>query len=208
MTAPVPAPAGTTSTLVLAATGAAPWAALGPVWRGLQADLGLPAPAIAVDGSAGLQLWMRLAQPVPLDEAQIVLTALAARWLADRPPGTVVTAPPRELPLPPREVAPGRWSAWVAHDLAALFEDEPWLDHPPGAQAQRELWARCTPIAPEAWAALRAQCAPVAAPVPPAATPATAPADPRAFLQSVMQDATAPLALRVEAAKALLGRGD
>jgi hypothetical protein len=211
---------------VLALTAPAGWTELATVWRGVQADFDLPAPAIAVDGMAGCQLWFRLARPVPLEEARAVLAALCARWLAQVPPAAITLAPPAELAAPPREVAPGRWSAWVAADLAPLFADEPWLDHPPGAQAQAELWTRSTPVSPEAWAALRARLLPSApsAPSAPAAgaavalaVPAPAPgtaaaaaaaaegdADARAFLRSVMRDPAAPLALRIEAAKALL----
>jgi hypothetical protein len=211
----------TTSTLVLALTAPAGWAELAAVWRGVQAELDLPAPAIAVDGTAGCQLWFRLARAVPLEEARAVLAALCARWLAQVPPAAITLAPPAELAAPPREVAPGRWSAWVAADLAPLFADEPWLDHPPGAQAQAELWTRSTPVSAEAWAALRARLLPSAPPAPAAgaavalAVPAPAPAagtaaaaegdaDARAFLRSVMRDPAAPLALRIEAAKALL----
>lgn len=141
--------------------------------------------------------------------------------------GGTTSEPPA---LPPAARGPERWAAFLSPDLAPLFAEESWLDYPPGADAQAELLSRLAPIhaaelahalsqlahaqvpghalvtrpetPPAAWAA---------APVPAIeATPALAvqaaadSADPRRFLTAVMQDAGAPLALRVEAAKALL----
>ena len=51
--------------MVLELTGPADWDVLSAVWRGVQADLELPAPAIAVSGTDGLQLWFSLEAPVP-----------------------------------------------------------------------------------------------------------------------------------------------
>jgi hypothetical protein len=95
----------------------------------------------------------------------------------------------------------------VAPDLAPLFVDEPWLDQPPGADAQAELLSRVQPATPEAFARALAKLAPAAA-APGTGRPATGDrADPRQFLLSVMQDASVDLQLRIEAAKALLQAG-
>jgi hypothetical protein len=141
----------------------------------------------------------------------------------------------------------GRWSAFVAPDLPAVFGDDPSLDFPPNEDAQAELLSRLGSIQPDDWraalAALQpaqavASVAPVALPVvpavagavtvvsavPPVPPPVAAPAmeaahavsphhaalvgpyeDPRQFLRDVMNDSSVPLALRLEAAKALLG---
>jgi hypothetical protein len=93
-----------------------------------------------------------------------------------------------------------RWSAFVAPDLAPLFAETPWLDLPPGDDGQAQLLEALKPVPPAALAAAEAALAPAAV----AAPAAPAPGDPVAFLLRVMQDEAAPLALRVDAAKALL----
>ena len=50
--------------LMLALAQPGSWAGLAKVWQGVQADLELPAPAIAVSGTDSYQLWFSLAQPV------------------------------------------------------------------------------------------------------------------------------------------------
>jgi hypothetical protein len=98
--------------------------------------------------------------------------------------------------------ATGRWSAFVAPDLAAVFGDDPSLDLPPGDEAQAEVLSRIQPIPAADWQRAIASADPAARPVS-QPTP-TAQDDPRRFLLSVMNDATVDMALRVEAAKALL----
>jgi len=86
----------------------------------------------------------------------------------------------------------------VAPDLAPVFAEEPWLDTPPGEEGQADLLARLQSIKS---AALPGPAAAAAA----GATPAPATnSDPKRFLLEVMNDASVPLALRIEAAKALL----
>ena len=227
-------PEGQVRAMVLALGKPADWATLSPVWRGVQADLALPAPAIAVNGVDAFELWFSLAQPVPLGEAVAFLQGLQQRYLADLKPDRVklwptADATPWPAPRIPARHAPDRWSAFVAPDLAAVFDgDDPSLDLQPGEDAQAELLSRQGCIAPDDWrAALKllqtAAPAPApavaAAPVAPASSAATAPSapsphhaalvgpyeDPRLFLLDVMNDSSVALALRVDAAKALLG---
>lgn len=219
--------------LVLALRGPADWDVLSPVWRGVQADLALPAPAIAVNGVDAFELWFSLAEPVPLAEASAFLQGLRQRYLAEvKParlplwPGTdAATTPPQPhaARIPALHPDTGRWSAFVAPDLPAVFGDDPSLDFQPGEDAQAELLSRLTSITQTEWQAALAQLRPVAAvPVPaPAAVPALPPAaspthnalngpyqDPRRFLLDVMNDPTVALALRIDAAKALLPVAD
>jgi hypothetical protein len=116
-----------------------------------------------------------------------------------------------------RQVQPGQWSAFVAPDLAPVFADTPWLDGPPNLEGQAALLRALAPITPAAWAQALALLAPAdaapplaaAQPVPvPQPAPMAAVDDPRRFLRQVMNDPSAPLALRVDAAKALLQHGD
>lgn len=196
--------------LVLEIGRPADWERTAAVWRGVQADLGWAAPALAVNGADAYQLWFAFAEPLSADGAAALAQALRARYLADLPPHRVRHWPAAGTPLPPSVPAEGeggRWSAFVAPDLAPLFAETPWLEIPPGDEAQAGLLAALgTTRNTERDALLQA---PVVAP-PPAPPAAAAPrgdwpgADPRSFLHAVMADPQASPALRVDAAKALL----
>jgi hypothetical protein len=233
--------------MVLELARPADWAAVSRVWNGVQADLELPAPAIAVSGADGYQLWFSLLEPLPAPQAMAFLESLRGRYLGDIRSDRVSLMPahaasPTSSLLPPfrhaRQVpAPqdisGRWSAFVAPDLAPMFADEPWLDTSPNDDGQSRLLSRLKSISPADLQRALALLSPVSMPpLPqpaqaaiPAATPATTPAatpapgqnplhhhpaqpaaavDPKAFLLGVMNDVTVALGLRIEAAKALL----
>jgi hypothetical protein len=181
------------------------WDVLGRVWQGVQADLELPAPGIAVTGSDGYQLWFSLAQPLPAAQGQAFLEGLRRRYLRGIAPERMATRPSA---VPPCEVQPDRWAAFVTSDLAALFADEPWLDLPPGSDAQADLLSRLQSIKPEAWerAVERLQSAAHQAPMSTASISETQ--DPKRFLLEVMNDGAVDLRLRIEAAKALLQAGE
>jgi hypothetical protein len=170
---PAPAAPGQVRAMVLELARPASWEALSRVWQGVQAELELPAPAIAVSGVDGYQLWFSLAHAVPAAEAANFLEQLRRRYLAD-----------------------------IAPERLALH---PWLDLPPGLDQQAELLSRLTSIKPaELGRALaRLLATPEAAQAPQAAAGGAA-TTPKAFLLEVMNDRAAPLALRIEAAKALL----
>lgn len=237
-------PKGPVRALTLELGRPADWAAVARVWNGVQTDLGLPAPAIAVSGSDAYQLWFSLAAPLPAAQAAAFLEALCLRYLGDMPRHRLALLPashagatasasqPRRVPA--EQAGGGRWSAFVAPDLAPMFADEPWLDLPPNPDGQAGLLARLESMGladfQRAQQGLGAALAPPAGPpdlpanapaVPhtapqlaaatatgdravtrPAANPAKP--DPRSFLLGVMNDSTLDLALRIEAAKALL----
>ena len=235
---------GRVRALVLELARPADWDTLAPVWQGVQLDLGLPAPAIAVSGVDGIQLWFSLAEAVSASQAQALLAALRLRYLPDVAPHRVVLMPAPDassptgavlhaLPVPAQQAATGHWSVFVAPDLAPVFGDTPWLDSPPGDDGQAKVLRGLRSITPAEWVAAVAQCLPVAGrPVtgrrdadtpnananananPAAAAVADPPSpgqpawavgtDPRQFLLSVMNDPSAALALRIDAAKALL----
>ncbi|MCD0422241.1 hypothetical protein LOC51_33940 [Rubrivivax sp. JA1024] len=186
-------------------------ALLGAVWAGVQNELGLPAPAIVLSGRDGLQLWFALQQPVDAATASALVDGLRRRWLDELPAARLRCWPaPEAAPpvLPGTEVGPERWAALVSPDLAPLFTETPWLDLPPGADAQAALLAPLRPItADELAAALRTLAPPDATTAPGAPEPRSAPErEAERFLLSVMRDAAAPLAQRIDAAKALLRR--
>ena len=84
---------GRVRAMVLELARPADWAALSAVWGGVQADLALPAPAIAVNGSDGCQLWFSLLEPVLVPQAAAFLDALRCRYLGDIAPVRVAMLP-------------------------------------------------------------------------------------------------------------------
>lgn len=236
-----PALSGTGDTvraMVLEITQPAGWAQLSSVWRGVQADLALPAPAIAVSGTDGLQLWFSVAEPIPAEQAHMFLERLRLRFLADVDIRRVRLMPDAMAPLqhphrharwiPALQEETGNWSAFVAPDLAPVFDDTPWLDIAPSEEGQANLLraidvmamdvfdhamaalargAPAVPSSPPVAPTPRASDAAASAPSPSApATPARTAAGHEAleFLRRVLRDDSAPLGLRIEAAKALL----
>ncbi|NIC42866.1 hypothetical protein [Aquabacterium sp. A08] len=229
---PLLTPDGRTRALVLELARPPDWTALAALWAAVQDDLELPAPALAVSGVDGGQLWLALADPVPAAEAHRFLQALVRRYLPEAPAARLRCWPtPPDGPNGLRHAAPvpadqgGRWSAFVAPGLAPMFADDPWLDTPPNPEAQADLLARLRPAAPAAWrqAWARLHPAPETAVPAPTQAPQTAPTadlwteapldgepslgvhtDPRAFLLAVMNAPHVPLPWRLEAAKTLL----
>jgi hypothetical protein len=230
---------GRVRTLVLALGRPADWDALSVVWRGVQADLDLPAPAIAINGVDAFELWFSLAEPVPVAEASAFLQGLCQRYLPEAKPqrlhrwpaadAATPLPPPHTALIPAQHVASERWSAFVAPDLPSVFADDPSLDFQPGADAQAELLSRLTPAPAIEFQAALSMLRPRALALAAAPAPANqqtqaqlvahgdrnddnnadpvAPGpyqDPKHFLLDVMNDTSVALALRIEAAKALL----
>ena len=204
---------GRVRALVVELAKPADWDTLSILWRGVQADLDLCAPAIAVSGSDGLQLWFSLVEPVSIDLARAFLQSLCTRYLPD-----VAASRMRLMPADGAQCVPalhersGYWSAFVTAELAPLFADTPWIDSQPSSDGQAGVLSRLLSIAPPAFAAALRQLG-----LDTAVTGASAlttktelvvePArytDAKRFLQHIMNDDSVPLALRIEAAKALL----
>jgi hypothetical protein len=191
--------------LVLELARPAGWEPLSRLWRGVQTDLELPAPGIAVSGTDGLQLWFSLAEAAPEPQAQAFLEQLRLRYLPDIATARVSLVP-GAVALPPRQAPSGNWSAFVAADLAPVFADTPWIDIEPGGEGQADLLSRLQSIKPPEFEAAMLQLKPSATPA--AAVSTAQAAAPKRFLLQVMNDETVPLALRIEAAKALLPYAD
>lgn len=150
---------GQVRAMVLSLAKPADWDTLAKVWRGVQVDLELPAPAIAVAGESGYQLWFSLATPVPAAQAEAFLQSLRTRYLGDvradrvglMPALDEASTPPRPMHarlVPAPLQASGHWTAFVAQDLAPVFADEPWLDTRPNPDGQAELLSRLESIPP------------------------------------------------------------
>jgi hypothetical protein len=227
------APDGTVRAMVLELARPADWTLLSTLWRGVQTDLELPAPAIAVSGIDGYQLWFSLAEPASVAQASAFLEALRLHYLSLVAPERIAMMPSvdatrpgkirQALLVPALQPATGRWSAFVAPDLAAIFSEEPWLDLPPNPDAQAKVLSRLECIQPDVFQAaleqlspaIRAEDAPIASvaearidnqatlEINTSALQETS-LDPKAFLLGVMNDTSLELHLRIEAAKALL----
>lgn len=214
--------------LVLEVGGPAEWKTIAPVWQGVQADLGFAAPAIAVNGKDAFQVWFSLTDALPAQQALRLLRGLQQRYLPEIKPARIRLfpslaqtdgSPEWRHATPPPSLMPdtGRWSAFLAPDLASIFSDEPWLDREPDAQAQANLLAHLNSIPPSVVEAALAQLAPPLTPLA-AEIPSSAPVlalapipaatlqecSPRNFLLQVMNDPGVAMHLRIEAAKALL----
>lgn len=188
------------------------WDDLSRVWYGVQTELELPAPAIAVSGIDGLQLWFSIAEPIALAQAQAFLEGLCARFLPDIAARRLrLLSEPGDRLVPALQEPTGNWSAFVAPDLAPVFADTPWLDVPPSEEGQAALLRGLHTMKPPAFEAAMEKLGLGAAPLThkraAAATVAVTAAardDPKRFLLQVMNDDAVPLALRIDAAKALL----
>lgn len=188
---------GLLRTLVMAfggkGDGAQHWSALVTVANALQQELDLPAPAVSVSGGDTFHLWLSLATPVPLAQAQAFVALLRRVFLPDA--GKVLaSAPPADLadlPLPPYLHASGKWSAFIHPGMGAAFADEAGLDMAPPAAGQLALLESVRSItAPQfaqALAKLQQHMGEAAAPVMPV-MPAIAPETPPTGL--LLQDAT------------------
>ena len=197
--------------MVLELTMPPSWPALAGVWHGVQTDLELPAPAIAVSGTDGLQLWFSLAEPIEIARAQEFLEGLRLRYLPDVDVRRIRLAL-HARPMPTRHEPSGNWAAFVAPDLVPIFAETPWLDIEPNEDGQAALLSRLLSIKATAFDSALEKLTVVDASVPVAvatAVKAVAPhvttgGDPKRFLLRVMNDDSVGLALRIEAAKALL----
>jgi hypothetical protein len=209
-------PDGHVRAMVLELSKPADWSVVSTVWQRVQSELKLPAPAIAVSGNDGYQLWFSLAKPVPASQAIQFLESLRQRYLsaiAQERIRLMPTANELDLLVPALQAKTGQWSAFVAPDLAAIFSDSPGLDVCPSPDAQAKILVNTECIKPEIFdAALKQTAAPVDR-QPIEAAPSTAPMPPSSiqvntgakhFLTSVMNDTSIEMHLRIEAAKALL----
>ena len=227
------APDGTVRAMVLELARPADWTTLSTLWRGVQTDLELPAPAIAVSGIDGYQLWFSLAVPASVAQARSFLESLRLRYLSLIAPERIGMMPAVDAAMPGQiqhamwvpalQPATGRWSAFVAPDLAAIFSEEPWLDLPPNPDAQAKVLSRLECIKPAVFHAILERLSPVVRsetspmtsvadetdgnhtnPEVKASAPHGNSLDPNGFLLGVMNDKMIELHLRIEAAKALL----
>lgn len=125
------------------------WERMSTLFQAIQEDLELPAPAIAISGSAGFQLWLSLAEPVPLIQAHAFLMAIRLKFLTDirqdylkfHPTvGTSSSVAPQRLDLIPALcTTTERWSAFIDPSLGSMFAEESGLEMAPSWDGQAAL---------------------------------------------------------------------
>lgn len=220
---------GTVKAMVLELARPADWAELSTLWLAVQNDLELPAAAIAVSGTDGLQLWFSVSTPVSATDAADFLAALQNKYLGATPakrvglyPSPASAAAGHALharQVPADHEGTGNWSAFVSPDLASVFGEEPWLDIPPNQDQQADILSRLKPMAVSQFREVLGRLGTTPAHVSPPVDAAVgqplgsgaAPSDhgaakmgPQEFLMRVMNDPSLGLKDRIEAAKALL----
>ncbi len=102
---------GRVRAMVLGLARPADWKTLSALWRGVQADLKLPAPAIAVNGIDGYQLWFSLSEPVPVAHAQAFLDGLRQRYLGNIALDRLAMLPGVDVSAPWKPC----WPRWCRH---------------------------------------------------------------------------------------------
>ncbi len=137
-------PEGYARALVIEFARSSHWPQAAALCQALTEELELPAPAVAVGGPAGYQLWLSLAEPQPVAVVQDFLQALVQKYLADVPAAARRCYPddgddcPR---LPPARLANEGWSAFIDPTMGAMFADETWLPMAPNADKQADMLA-------------------------------------------------------------------
>ena len=112
------------------------WTRLCEVAHALQAHHDFPAPGVSISAASGFRLWLSLAAPVPVAQAQRFLEGLRDTAFPDL--AVAPDAATRSIALPPcRDADSGRWAAFIHPGMGASFIDEPGLEMapPPVAQA-------------------------------------------------------------------------
>lgn len=114
------------------------WNLLCSVANALQAELGLPAPAVSISGTDGFHLWLSFEALTPLAQVRQLLTLLQSTYFPD-----IALAPPDGLiDLPPcKNPSTGRWAAFINPGLGASFADESGLEMAPPLAGQVALLA-------------------------------------------------------------------
>lgn len=116
------------------------WDTLCAVANSLQADLGLPAPAVSISGADGYGLWLSLETPVALAQAQEFLQLLHGAYFPGLEADEVKLRPDSadsHVELPPcLNLSTQKWSAFINPGMGASFAGEPGLEMPPPPAAQ------------------------------------------------------------------------
>jgi hypothetical protein len=145
------------------------WERLCTVANALQADLGLPAPAVSINGATAFHLWLSFDPPLPANEAQAFLELLRAAYFPEIELAPDAASAPVYLPpcLNPRS---GKWAAFIHPGMGDAFAEESGLDMTPPLAGQVGFLERLDSIGEEQFQAALRKLQPA-----PAVAPAAAP---------------------------------
>lgn len=117
------------------------WERLCQVANALQAELGLPAPAVSISGAGPFGLWLSLEKPVTEAQAQEFAALLCPE------------AESAGAALPPYlDQASGKWAAFIHPGMGASFAGDEGLDMQPPEAGQVALLEGLESIAPALFA--------------------------------------------------------
>lgn len=114
------------------------WTLLCTMANALQAELGLPAPAVSISGNDGFALWLSLETPVPVARARGFVALLHKAYMPGIEPGSDAAAAAVELP-PCLHPVTGKWAAFINPGLGASFAQESGLEMAPPPAGQIAL---------------------------------------------------------------------
>lgn len=114
------------------------WSRLCEVANALQAELGLPAPAVSISGVDGYGLWLSLESPVPAAQAQQFLELLRLAYFPDMDLAPDAATAPAELP-PCLDQRTGKWAAFIHPGMGSSFAEEAGLEMAPPFAGQTAL---------------------------------------------------------------------
>ena len=128
------------------------WERLCSLANTLQSELGLPAPAVSISGADAFGLWLSLAQPLALAQAQEFTELLYRAYCPELP--SAGDAP--ELP-PYLNQSSGKWAAFVHPGMGASFAGDEGLEIQPPETGQVALLEGLESIGPALFAQALAQ---------------------------------------------------
>jgi hypothetical protein len=114
------------------------WSRLCEVANALQAQLGLPAPAVSISGADGYGLWLSLESAVPAAQAQEFLELLHRAYIPDLELAPDAASTPAELP-PCLDERTGKWAAFIHPGMGSSFAEESGLEMAPPFAGQAAL---------------------------------------------------------------------
>lgn len=131
------------------AAGEQHWLRLCDVANALQAELGLPAPAVSVSGGESYRLWLSLASPLPLEQARQFIALLHKAYFEDEEIDfgrTMVELPPC------LHVATGLWASFINPSMGGALAEDLGLEAPPNEMAQAAFLEKLDSISDEQFA--------------------------------------------------------
>jgi len=129
--------------------GATHWRALTRLYEALTQELGLSAPAVSISGRKGYGLWISLAEPIPVAQAQAFIRNLRSVYLSDVPKDEIDLRPDCAEPTnsaqavvklsPCLHRANKKWSAFISLEEGGQYTNTPWFESPPNLEQQASL---------------------------------------------------------------------